>query len=152
VHDIEQRLLGGSRSSEKSPLAAFQQASGHRKRAVLAIGEDIVMSNQAASELLSPSDVALLRVLAEEPLHRDEYVLKLLLESGAAGTAPCHRWTRRSAGCPGRRSAGFWRRPPRGRLGRALGQRRGRHHAVCGQRVQVAEDAPLVGGQVRGAG
>jgi transcriptional regulator of acetoin/glycerol metabolism len=28
AHDIEQRLLGGSRSSEKSLLAAFQQASG----------------------------------------------------------------------------------------------------------------------------
>jgi sigma-54 dependent transcriptional regulator, acetoin dehydrogenase operon transcriptional activator AcoR len=86
VHDIEQRLLGGSRSSEKSLLAAFQQASGQRKRAVLAIGEDIVMSNQAASELLSPSDVALLRVLAEEPLNRDECALKLSLESGRSAT------------------------------------------------------------------
>jgi sigma-54 dependent transcriptional regulator, acetoin dehydrogenase operon transcriptional activator AcoR len=86
VHDIELRLLGGSRSSEKSLLAAFQQASGQRKRAVLAIGEDIVMSNQAASDLLSPSDVALLRVLVEEPLHRDECALKLSLESGQSVT------------------------------------------------------------------
>jgi len=91
VHDIEQRLLGGSRSSEKSLLAAFQQASGHRKRAVLAIGEDIVMSNQAASELLSPSDVALLRVLAEEPLHRAECTLKLSLESGRSVTVTVRR-------------------------------------------------------------
>jgi transcriptional regulator of acetoin/glycerol metabolism len=82
VHDIEQRLLGGSRSSEKRLLAAFQEASGHRKHAVLAVGEDIVMSNQAASDLLSPSDVALLRVLAEEPLPRDECALRLSLESG----------------------------------------------------------------------
>jgi sigma-54 dependent transcriptional regulator, acetoin dehydrogenase operon transcriptional activator AcoR len=86
VHDIEQRLLGGSRSSEKSLLAAFQQASGHRKHAVLAIGEDIVMSNQAASDLLSPSDVALLRVLAEEPPQRDDCALKLSLESGQTVT------------------------------------------------------------------
>jgi transcriptional regulator of acetoin/glycerol metabolism len=91
VHDIEQRLLGGSRSSEKSLLAAFQQASGQRKRAVLAIGEDIVMSNQAASDLLSPSDVALLRVLAEEPLHRDECALKLTLESGRSVTVTVTR-------------------------------------------------------------
>ena len=91
VHDIEQRLLGGSRSSEKSLLAAFQQASGHRKHAILAIGEDIVMSNQAASELLSPSDVALLRVLAEEPLHRDECALKLSLESGRPVTVTVTR-------------------------------------------------------------
>jgi sigma-54 dependent transcriptional regulator, acetoin dehydrogenase operon transcriptional activator AcoR len=91
VYDIEQRLLGGSRSSEKSLLAAFQQASGHRKRAVLAIGEDIVMSNQAASELLSPADVALLRVLVEEPLHRDECALKLTLESGRLATVTVTR-------------------------------------------------------------
>jgi transcriptional regulator of acetoin/glycerol metabolism len=86
VHDIEQRLLGGSRSSEKSLLAAFQQASGQRKHAVLAIGEDIVMSNQAASDLLSPSDVALLRVLAEEPPRAAECALKLSLESGRSVT------------------------------------------------------------------
>jgi transcriptional regulator of acetoin/glycerol metabolism len=84
VHDIEQRLLGSSRVSERSLLAAFQEASGHRRKAVLAIGEDIVMTNQAASDLLSPSDVALLRVLAEEPLHRDESGLRLNLESGRA--------------------------------------------------------------------
>jgi len=82
VHDIEERLLDGSRMSEKSLLAAFQQASGHRRNAVLAIGEDIVMSNQAAGDLLSPRDVALLRVLAEEPLRRDESALRLTLESG----------------------------------------------------------------------
>ena len=93
VHDIEQRLLGGSRSSEKSLLAAFQQASGHRKRAVLAIGEDIVMSNQAASDLLSPSDVALLRVLAEEPPHAGECALKLSLESGRTVTVIVTRVT-----------------------------------------------------------
>jgi sigma-54 dependent transcriptional regulator, acetoin dehydrogenase operon transcriptional activator AcoR len=63
VRDIEQRLLDGSRISEQGLLAAFQAASG-RKHAVLAIGEDIVMCNQAASDLLSPSDIALLRVLA----------------------------------------------------------------------------------------
>ncbi|MCW2759046.1 MAG: transcriptional regulator, partial [Nocardioidaceae bacterium] len=91
VHDIEQRLLGGSRSSEKSLLAAFQEASGHRRRAVLAIGEDIVMCNQAASELLSPGDIALLRVLAEEPLHRDESALKLSLESGLSATVTVTR-------------------------------------------------------------
>jgi transcriptional regulator of acetoin/glycerol metabolism len=84
VHDIEQRLLGGSRISEKSLLAAFQEASGHRKHAVLAIGEDIVMSNQAASDLLSPSDIALLRVLAEDPPATGTSALRLTLETGRA--------------------------------------------------------------------
>ncbi len=82
VHDIEQRLLDGSRISEKSLLAAFQAASGQRKHAVLAIGEDIVMCNQAASDLLSPSDVALLRVLAENPPGAGERTLRLNLETG----------------------------------------------------------------------
>ena len=82
VHDIERRLLDGSRISEKSLLAAFQAASGHRKHAVLAIGEDIVMCNQAASDLLSPADVALLRVLAEDPPGPDERALRLNLETG----------------------------------------------------------------------
>lgn len=82
VHDIEQRLLGGSRVSEKSLLAAFQEASGNRKHAVLAIGEDILMCNQSASDLLSPADIALLRVLAEEPPLVRESALRLTLETG----------------------------------------------------------------------
>ncbi|WP_139227794.1 sigma-54-dependent Fis family transcriptional regulator [Nocardioides alpinus] len=84
VHDIEERLLGGSRLSEKSLLAAFQAASGHCRDAVLAIGEDIVMCNQAASDLLSPSDIALLRVLAEDPPGKGESALRLTLDSGRA--------------------------------------------------------------------
>lgn len=82
VHDIEQRLLGGSRVSEKNLLAAFQEASNHRKHAVLAIGEDIVMCNQAASDLLSPADVALLRVLAEDPPGAETSTVRLTLETG----------------------------------------------------------------------
>lgn len=84
VHDIEQRLLDGSRISEKSLLAAFQELSGHCKHAVLAIGEDIVMSNQAASDLLSASDIALLRVLAEDPPGKSDSDLRLTLETGRA--------------------------------------------------------------------
>lgn len=83
VHDIEQRLLDGSRTSEKSLLQAFQGAAGLRRRAILAIGEDIVLSNHAANDLLSPGDIALLRALAEET-HREEQTLELTLESGDA--------------------------------------------------------------------
>lgn len=91
VHDIEQRLLGGSRSSEKSLLAAFQEASGHRRHAVLAIGEDIVMTNQAAADLLGPSDIALLQVLAEDPPRSDQSALRLTLESGRAASVTVTR-------------------------------------------------------------
>ena len=83
VHDIEQRLLDGSRTSEKSLLQAFQGAAGLRRRAILAIGEDIVLSNHAANDLLSPGDIALLRALAEETQH-EEQTLELTLESGDA--------------------------------------------------------------------
>ena len=91
VQDIEQRLLDGSRVSEKCLLAAFQEASGNRRRAVLAVGEDIVMCNQAASDLLSASDIALLRVLAEEPARREESVLSLTLTSGRAASVTVTR-------------------------------------------------------------
>ncbi|UUZ45552.1 hypothetical protein LP422_05515 [Janibacter limosus] len=84
VHDIEQRLLDGSRISEKSLLAAFQEASGHSKHAVPAIGEDIVMSNRAASSLLSSSDIALLRVLGEDPPASSDSTLRFTLETGRA--------------------------------------------------------------------
>lgn len=83
VRDIEQRLLDGSRTSEQSLLRAFQGAAGLRRRAILAIGEDIVLSNQAANDLLSPGDIALLRTLAEES-RREEQTFELTLEAGDA--------------------------------------------------------------------
>ena len=49
VADIERRLLDGSRASERRLLDAFQAASSVRQRAVVAAGEDLVLSNQAAS-------------------------------------------------------------------------------------------------------
>lgn len=81
VADIEQRLLDGSRVSDKQLLAAFQ-AAGTRRRAVVAIGHDLLMSNQAAADLLGSTDVALLRVLASDV--RDEAAIDLTLESGLA--------------------------------------------------------------------
>ncbi|MDF1706411.1 MAG: helix-turn-helix domain-containing protein [Aeromicrobium sp.] len=84
VHDIEQRLLDGSRTSEKSLLAAFQAAAGTKRRAIVAIGEDILLSNQSAADLLTPGDIALLRVLTEEPTSRREQTLELSLSSGRA--------------------------------------------------------------------
>ncbi len=65
VADIEQRLLDGSRVSERELLRAFQAASG-RRRAVVAVGDDLLMTNQAALDLLGSIDVALLRMLAHD--------------------------------------------------------------------------------------
>jgi transcriptional regulator of acetoin/glycerol metabolism len=83
VRDIEQRLLDGSRTSEKCLLRAFQGAAGLRRRAILAIGEDIVLSNHAANDLLSHGDIALLRALVEES-QREEQTFELTLEAGDA--------------------------------------------------------------------
>ncbi len=81
VSDIEQRLLDGSRVSEKRLLDAFQAASALRRRAVIAIGEDLVLTNRAALDLLGPGDVATLRVLAAGP-GRHLGTLSLALDSG----------------------------------------------------------------------
>lgn len=81
VADIEQRLLDGSRMSDKELLAAFQAAST-RRRAVLAIGRDLLMSNQAAADLLGATDFALLRMMAADV--RRSSVIDLTLESGLA--------------------------------------------------------------------
>jgi len=63
VADIEQRLLEGSRVSDRLLLAAFQ-AVCRRSRPVLALGDDLMLSNQAATDLLESADIALLRNLA----------------------------------------------------------------------------------------
>ncbi len=79
VADIEQRLLDGSRMSDRQLLSAFQAAGGKRQP-VVAIGHDLLMSNQAAADLTSPSDIALMRMIAADV--RGSAVVDLALESG----------------------------------------------------------------------
>ncbi len=81
VADIEQRLLDGSRVSERELLRAFQGASG-RRRAVVAVGDALVMSNQAALDLLGSVDMAMLRMLAQD-VGRAGLSRDITLESGA---------------------------------------------------------------------
>lgn len=79
VQDIEQRLLDRSRVSDKRLLAAFQTA-GNRRRPVMAIGQDLQIANQAALDLIGPTDQALLRMLAADL--RDLTDVDVTLESG----------------------------------------------------------------------
>lgn len=79
VADIEQRLLDGSRVSEKQLFAAFQAAG--RRKAVVAIGQDLLLSNQAAQDLIGPTDLVVLRMMAGELGDRE--TVDLRLESGA---------------------------------------------------------------------
>lgn len=57
-----------------------------RRRALVANGEDVVLSHQAALDLLGPGDVAMLRMLAIDAQRRGA-TLDLSLESGRAVTA-----------------------------------------------------------------
>lgn len=63
VTDIEQRLLNDSKQAEQRLLAAFQSAQ-HRSAAVLALGDDVVLANNAAVHLVDAADHAMLRDLA----------------------------------------------------------------------------------------
>lgn len=63
VADIERRLLDGSNQAAQRLLAAFQAAQ-HRSAAVLALGEDVVLANSAAVDLVDPADHPMLRELS----------------------------------------------------------------------------------------
>ena len=64
ARDIEARLLEGARESDRRVVDAFQRAARRRGLAVAAMGEDIMLTNKAAVDLLGPADHAELRSLA----------------------------------------------------------------------------------------
>lgn len=64
VADIEQRLLDGARIADRELLAAFQAAG--RRRPLVAVGHDLLMSNEAALDLLDATDLAVLRGMAAD--------------------------------------------------------------------------------------
>lgn len=60
---IQSRLVDCSKASERTILSAFQAASRRRRRPIAALGEDLVLTNNAALDLLEPDDYAALRQL-----------------------------------------------------------------------------------------
>lgn len=80
AQDIEQRLLDQAKASERALLAAFQSVSRQR-RAVAAVGDDIVLTNKSALDLLRPADYAVLRMLTDD-LDRGARTTDLTLDSG----------------------------------------------------------------------
>ncbi|GAA4827841.1 sigma-54-dependent Fis family transcriptional regulator [Saccharopolyspora rosea] len=64
AHDIEQRLLDGSRRSEKSMLAAYQSRTARTEAPVVVLGEGLTLANPAATDLLDPADYVALRSAA----------------------------------------------------------------------------------------
>lgn len=53
VRDIEERLYAESRGQQRL-AAAFQRAARHKRRAVVAIGGDLVLATPAALDVLGP--------------------------------------------------------------------------------------------------
>lgn len=66
VKDIEQRLHDSSRATDRRLVEAFQEASSRRGAALVAIGEDITVSNQLAQDHLTSADLALLRLVVAD--------------------------------------------------------------------------------------
>ncbi|WP_063720704.1 sigma-54-dependent Fis family transcriptional regulator [Rhodococcus sp. JVH1] len=73
ANQIGERLLEESRQSEQRIFNSFQDAALRaRTRPVIAIGDDILLANTAAVQILEPADHALLRALAvEAPMDRE---------------------------------------------------------------------------------
>ncbi|MFC9839086.1 sigma-54-dependent Fis family transcriptional regulator [Rhodococcus sp. NPDC127530] len=66
ARDIEERLLEGSRVAEKQLLAEFQAHANQRRHAVVALGENLVLTNTAAVDLVKGSDHVALRAIAAD--------------------------------------------------------------------------------------
>ncbi|MCC3312911.1 sigma-54-dependent Fis family transcriptional regulator [Nocardia africana] len=84
VHDIEQRLLEGARMSEQRLLAAFQTHTRNRNHAVLVYGENVMLSNSAAMDLIQTSDHAALRDIAADVVESHPVQRRLTLSSGSS--------------------------------------------------------------------
>ena len=84
TQQIEARLLAGARQAEQRMLAEFQHAQRRdRSRPVVALGEDVLLANAAATELLDAADHAMLRGMAvDAPVSR-----RLTLSSGMPTTS-----------------------------------------------------------------
>lgn len=80
--DIERRLLEGSRVSQQRLVDAFQRVSPQNQMAVTAIGEDILLSNRVALDLLQVSDHATLRGLAADLRPEQSKTVRIRLSSG----------------------------------------------------------------------
>ncbi|GAA4478230.1 transcriptional regulator MimR [Rhodococcus olei] len=80
--DIEHRLLEGARASQQRLVDAFHRVSPGRQIAVTAIGEDLLLSNRTAQEMLDVADHAALRGLAAELRPNQSRTVRIELASG----------------------------------------------------------------------
>lgn len=66
VRDIERRLLDGSRVSQQRLVAAFQDTVAPPHAALVAMGTDMLLHNNAAANLLSSTDYVVLGEIVSE--------------------------------------------------------------------------------------
>lgn len=81
--DIETRLLEGSKASEQRLVDAFQRVSHRRHVAVAAIGDNFLLTNHTAVDLLESADHATLRSLAVDLGPDQSRLVTVNLASGA---------------------------------------------------------------------
>ncbi|EME65034.1 Fis family transcriptional regulator [Rhodococcus ruber BKS 20-38] len=84
ARDIEARLLEGARESDRRVVDAFQRAAQQRGVAVAAMGEDIMLTNKAAVELLLPADHAALRAIAVDLPAGESRTMDFALSAGGS--------------------------------------------------------------------
>lgn len=96
AQDIQGRLLEETRSGEQRLFQAFQHASTQRRGApVIAIGDELLLENTLAAQLVDSVDHAALRSLTDDSIRRSGVIDVLTLNSGARATV---RWERPVSG------------------------------------------------------
>lgn len=80
--DIETRLLEGAKASEQRLVEAFQRVSHRKHLAVAAIGDNFLLTNHTAVDLLEPADHVTLRSLAVNLAPNQSHSVTVHLTSG----------------------------------------------------------------------
>ena len=86
VRDIETRLLGDTRRAHRVLLDAFDAAAGGGAGALIALGPDLVLTNDAAADVLQPADHAALQTLAGELGRAGESTWRCVFDLQSGGT------------------------------------------------------------------
>lgn len=83
VHDIERRLLQSATQAEQRLLAEFQAHPHAKSRPVMALGENVVLSNRHATDIVRSCDHATLRAIGEDLADGESRQATMTLASGA---------------------------------------------------------------------
>lgn len=88
--DIEQRLLDNSRARQLAVVEAFQRVAPRRDVAVVAIGDDLLLTNALAADVLATADFGTLRAVAAD-LGSVPRTTRLTLSSGNTVEMSAHQ-------------------------------------------------------------